>query len=234
MTNVIDFTQFRNNQRAEAKAAELDEAKAAREARERKELADALGGTLGAHIIADVVTDLRSQEAERRPMPAYCDPSNETRGSKYDATRDLSPREVSARIRQDIKEAQKRGEIEKGAKISVRMDSYSGGWSVDVRVTDLPEGFRVTSVPYASWVKQFGTSKLAPMAHRDTRSDAYNALISKLESIRNAYNRDNSDSMVDYFDVRYYGSAGIDWTVVRDREAAEIEASRGDHWLEAH
>lgn len=233
MSTVINFSAYRNNLRAEAQAAEREAAKAARREKERQSLAEALGGTIGAQIVADVVTDLREREQATRPVPAYCDPSNEVRGSKYEATRNLSPREVTARIRQDIKAAQKRGEIRDDVKTSVRLHSYSGGWSVDVRVTALPVDFRITSAAYASWVKQFGPHKLAPMAHTDTRSPEYRDLVDRLEAIRAAYNRDNSDAMTDYFDVRYYGSTSIDWTIAHALEAAEIEASAGDYWHES-
>jgi hypothetical protein len=36
------------------------------------------------------------------------------------------------------------------------------------------------------------------------------AVYEKVDSIVNAYNRDNSDIMTDYFDVDYYGTVQLD------------------------
>jgi hypothetical protein len=36
------------------------------------------------------------------------------------------------------------------------------------------------------------------------------AIYDKVDSITNAYNRDNSDIMTDYFDVDYYGTVTFD------------------------
>lgn len=235
MSNVISFAAVRDARRADAETASREAAAEARRERERADIADRLGGTLGAQIIADVVTGLKAKEEAARTafVPAYCDPGNETRGAKYEATRHLPPREISARIRADIKEAQKAGRIDRAAKVSVRMESYSGGWSVDVRVTALPPGFRVTSESYAAWVKQFGPDRRPPMAWRECRSEQYHALMDALEDIRGAYNRDNSDSTTDYFDVRYYGSTSIDWRAAEPLEASEIDAAPADTWLVA-
>lgn len=231
---LIDFAATLNTRRAGAEIAKREETKAARIEAERREIADALGGTAGAHIIADVVTDLKAKEdaASIKYVPAYCDPTNDVRGSKYDATRGLYGADLAARIRQDIKDAIKAGMLPAGLKVSTKTHSYAGGYSIDCRITALPAGFKVMSEPGASWRKQFG-DKSFPGAWRDAQSDELRDLLAKLGAIHGAYNRDNSDSMVDYFDRRYYGSAELDWQVRRDHEAREVEASAGTYWHES-
>lgn len=236
MSNVIDFAAVLNNRRAAAQIAERETAKAARIEKERAEIAETLGGTIGAQIIADVVTDLRAKdEAASAPkfMPAYCDPENEKRGSKYDATRGLSSADIAARIRNDIKAEQKAGRIAKGFKISTRKHSYSGGYSIDVTITAVPEGFRYYSEKAASWNKQFPNAAYRiPLSRDDQHGPEYLAIIEQLRRLHGAYNRDNSDSMVDYFDTRFYGDVSLDWQL-RDRLAkAEIAASPGDVWAD--
>ncbi len=63
-------------------------------------------------------------------------------------------------------------------KTGVRVSKYSGGQSLDI----------VVKSPYF----ERGTAE-------------YRFVESELDNIMNAYNYDNSDSMVDYFDVNFYG-----------------------------
>lgn len=226
MGNVINFAAVVNARRVAAAQAERAEAIKRSEDAERAEIARTLGGTLGAHIIADVVTEMRAQERKDRYVPAYCDPANEVRGAKYDATRDLRPAELAARIRADIKAAK----LPAGVKVSVRLHTYSGGYSIDVKITALPEGFPVMSPKAASWRKQFGPHKDYPFYWCEATSDELRALIDQLKSIHDSYNRDNSDSMTDYFDTRFYGDVHLDCQLQRERIAAEVAASPGTYW----
>jgi len=223
-SNVISFAAFKNDRRAAAETAKREEAKAARIEKERQEIADSLGGTAGAHIIADVLTDLKAKEQETKYVPAYCDPSNEVRGAKYEATRNLDITEIAKRMRADIKALN----LRPGFKVAVRTQRYSGGQSIDIRVTALPDDFRVYSEARASWDKQFPNSYRPPLSVADQHSPEYNEVKAKLEAIHNAYNRDNSDSMTDYFDTRYYGSVNFEGTWERGK--AEVEASPGTYW----
>jgi hypothetical protein len=237
---IIDFAATLNARHAAAEIAKREESAMARiEAKVdalRASLESAYGQPLspaGAEVVAALVHKVEAAETITPAyMPAYCDPNNEKKGSKYDATQNLWGADLAKRIRQDIKDAQKRGEIPAGVKVSVRTRTYAGGYSIDAEVTALPAGFRVTSDAYASWVKQFGARHNPPLARCDQESPELRALMAKLEAIHGAYNRDNSDSMVDYFDRRYYGNASLDWQV-RDRlEKDEVEASAGDYWSE--
>ena len=230
---IIDFTQVLNQRRAdERKAADAAAAKAAQE-RDRADLIDRLGGSIAAQIVADVVTDVQQREREAAKagkfMPAYCDPENEVRGAKHDATRNLDIAEIAKRMRADIKALN----LPTGTKTSVRIQRYSGGQSIDLRITGLPEGFQLLSDKHASWRKQFPNQEHRfPGGVEDQRSEAYHQLKQQLERVHGAYNRDNSDGMTDYFDRRYYGSVELDWQLRRTLEAAQIEANPGTYWAD--
>lgn len=226
MTNIIDFAAALNARRAAAQQAAIDAAAARRAAEEREQIAQTLGGGIGAQIIADVVAELR-QEKRTDLRPAYCDPSNEVRGSKYEATRDLRHTEIAQRIRADIKAAG----LPAGVKVSVRCASFSGGCSIDVRVTALPADMPVLSAKAASWRKQY-PRKDYPFAYAEAVSDEVAELLEKIQRIHAAYNRDNSDSMTDYADVRFYGDVMLHWELQRDLEARDVAASDGAYWTE--
>lgn len=230
---IIDFAEVLNQRRAaERKAADAAARQQAAE-REKADLVDKLGGSIAAHIVAEVVTDVQEKEREAekagRFLPAYCDPENEVRGSKHDATRNLDIAEIAKRMRTDIKALG----LASGIKTSVRIQRYSGGQSIDVRITALPDGFRILSEKFASWRKQFPEREHRfPGGAAEQRSAEYHQLVEQLQRVHGAYNRDNSDSMTDYFDVRYYGSVGLDWEVRRDLEQAQIDADPGTYWAE--
>lgn len=229
MSNVVNFSAHLNARRAAAETATREAARAERLALQRAELAVELGGSPAAGVLADILTAVREErqaaEAATRYQPAYCDPENERRGAKHDATRELSGAEIAKRIRQDIKEAQARGDLPKGLKTSVRYRSYSGGQSIDLRIVALPEGFKVLSERYARYAAENPHDYSPPFSWQDQQSPEYVALEAKLKALHSAYNRDNSDSMVDYFDVRYYGHVELDWRIRDERRKAEIAAA---------
>jgi hypothetical protein len=230
MSNVINFAAVVNARRAAAQIDVNEKARAVRVEQERQDIADKLGGTTGAEIIASVVMDLKERDRETKYMPAYCDPANEVRGAKYEATRDLDIKEIAKRMRDDIKAL----DLDPAIKVSVKIQRYSGGQSIDIRVTALPLDFPVMSEKGASWQKQFPSKEhRAPFHWADGKSDEIKELITRLSRIHGAYNRDNSDSMSDYFCVRYYGNAELDWQVRRDHEAREVAASPGTYWHES-
>ena len=230
---IINFAEIINQRRAGAITAANAAVKAARIEREKLELAERFGNSIGAQIVAEIAIDqqeaLREQERANRYMPAYCDPANESRGAKYDATRNLDVKEIAKRMRADIAALK----LAKGIKVAVRIQRYSGGQSIDIRVTAFPAGFKVLSKKAASWKKQFPDRiHHMPMSRPEAESEEFGELRAKLEAIHAAYNRDNSDSMSDYFDVKYYGDATVDWSIMRELEAAQLAEEPGDYWAE--
>lgn len=232
MSNVIDFAAAINARRTNSAILARETAAAARAEQERADIANKLGGTIGAQIIADVVMDLKAKDKEAgapKFMPSYCDPENEVRGAKHEATKSLDITEIAKRMRADIKALN----LAKGFKFAVRTQRYSGGQSIDISITAVPEDFRTMSEKAATWCKQFPNAEhRMPLSATDQHSEAYNELMGKLNRIHAAYNRDNSDSMVDYFDRRYYGSVGLDWRISHDLRKAEIADARDDYWAD--
>lgn len=228
MAQIINFAEVLNARRAAAVIQQREAAKAdrlnARRSAIHGEFADAgRPGILLANIIADVVEAKEAAKAERhRPMPAYCDPTNETRGSKYDATRDLSLVEIAKRMREDIKLAIKAGQIPGGLKVAVRVRHHN---AIDMRVTAAPAGMTLWNPAFLRWLDEDQRSSRFIPFNGDRYAPAFNVVMDALKSIRSAYNRDNSDSMSDYFDVRYYGDVGMDGQFERDARAVELAAA---------
>jgi hypothetical protein len=224
VSNVINFTAVLTARRIAAKQAEIASAALAHRTAKTENLADQLGGSLGAQVVASVIIEREEKEQAGRYVPAYCDPSNEVRGAKYETTRSLDIKDIAARMRADIKALK----LNKAIKVSVRIQRFSGGCSIDIRAT-VPETFRFWSDAAASWFKQFPLhDNRIPLGRDEQHAPEYATLIGQLERIHGAYNRNNSDSSSDYFCVRYYGHASIDgaWQA-RQREA---EASPGNYW----
>lgn len=142
-------------------------------------------------------------------------------GSKYnDETKNLGIKEIAKLVRRDIKAAVKAGSLPKEMKLGVRIQRYSGGQSLNITVKSFPGGF--LNPAYVKAVKanpHLCYSEYPPKYHPRVSS-----ALTTLEDIANAYNYDNSDSMVDYFDVNYYVRVDVDFVVTR-KERELIEAS---------
>lgn len=242
MSNVISMARFLNEKRANVNAAaEAAETQAAKKAAILKAADQAF--TLGAMLkqpvdkvmevaisAAALVSeqfDKEQRERESRYMPAYCDPDNEYRGVKYEATKDLDLAEIAKRVRADIKAAIVSGALPKGLKTSVRISRYSGGQSMTISVKGLPEGFKVYQPGYVRATKNFTDygRRNESWYEGNGATAAYNDMIGKLKAIGDAYNRDNSDIMVDYFDVNFYLHVDLDWKFedeIRAREAVDL------------
>jgi hypothetical protein len=124
-----------------------------------------------------------------------------TYGSKYnDLSKDahgwVDTTVIAKAIRADIKAAVKAGDIP-CVKYSVRTRKFAGGSAIDVEVIGLPNARIEREHPYGGTVFAY--------------SDETNIVVKKLEAIVAAYNHDGSDSMTDYFDVRFYGHVSVDW-----------------------
>ena len=235
MGTVINFTAVLNERRAACAAAARD---AAHDAANKERIRTAaksglaLGDLLGksAEESANAAIRLASFEAERieqeereatsQYMPAYCDPDNEYRGSKYDATSNLSMAEIVSRIREDIKAAKKAGALPKDLRTTVSRRNYN---VITINIRALPGGMRKYTEDY-----MLASRNLTQPANRysgfysDAFTPEYKAMKEKLESIMSAYNRDNSDIMTDYFDRRFYDY--VETTYELDQLIKEVEA----------
>lgn len=235
MADVINFSAWRDTKRADAArdaAARADaERLASQTATIIKRVETAYGHGIGPTARSMIAAAVTKKAEEQKPsyLPAYCDPSNERRGAKHDATRSLDVAEIAKRMRADIKALA----LGDGFKVAVTIKRYSGGQSIDIRVRDVPPGFRYYAEKAASWCKQFpGKEHRMPMQWRDAQSPELQELLEKLSAIHSSYNRSNNDAMSDYFDTRFYGDASLDWEVAARLRRADIEASSGTYWAD--
>jgi Arc/MetJ-type ribon-helix-helix transcriptional regulator len=126
-----------------------------------------------------------TSEARNRPGQFFDDRGG-SKGEKYIGRR--PNKEVAVDIRRDLKDAVANGELPAGLKFSVKMGTGSSS-AINVRVS----GIKATRDP-----------------DRGGLTGEAKAVYEKVDRITNAYNRDNSDPMTDYFDTDYYGFVQID------------------------
>jgi hypothetical protein len=117
-------------------------------------------------------------------------------GEKYTGFR--SATDIAKDIRSDIKEAISAGKLPKDLKVSVRSRYYAGGQSIDM-----------------TWSATSGTHRIGDYHGRpDVVLSARGQHIEhQLKKIAHAYNYDNSDITVDYFDTMFYCTPQWDYQV---------------------
>ena len=124
-----------------------------------------------------------TSEARNRPGQFFDDYAG-AKGEKYIGRR--PNKEVAVDIRRDLKDAIASGQLPAGLKFGVKMGS--GGGSINVTVKGLK-------------IERDDSGRMTGEAK---------AVYDKVDKITNAYNRNNSDMMTDYFDTDYYGFVRID------------------------
>lgn len=114
-----------------------------------------------------------------------------TIGTNYEATRDLDIAVVAKLVRRDLKDAKQAGTIPADAKVSVRIQRYSLGQSIDVTIAlpDRPARVQVDRDFRGQYVYT---------------PEAETALCAA-RTVLDAYNYDNSDVLTDYFQNRFSG-----------------------------
>lgn len=227
MGQIINFAEAKQARRIAAKVAAIDAATAARSAARRVEIVDAFKeigpqGEMFGHILADVAQAAEERRDAARHMPAYCDPANERVGAKYEATKRLDVKEIAARMRADIAEAKANGKLPHAVKVSIKIRRFSGGQSIDLRIVAIPADVVMLNPDRVRWERDNPNEGYHMCPYRDRWTPEAAAILATCEQIHASYNRDNSDSMSDYFDVNYYGHAEFDWQLRRDREAAQL------------
>lgn len=170
--------------------------------------------------LVDVGIEPSSQsEPVRAPtfVPAYCDPNNERKGPKYE--RGLSTKEIAKRLRAEVKDALKSGLLPKGVKVSITYDSFAGGSAIRVRITACP--FTIYNPEWLRYGREHPHDPYPPLSMLERYTPAAKVLRATLTDMAMAYNRNNSDSSTDYYDVNFYGGdAEFDY----DLEQAEQKA----------
>jgi len=150
-------------------------------------------------------------------------------GYRYDEGAKLTTAEIAKLIRRDIKTAKDEGLLPRTWKYSVRTSRGSMCSAIDVTVRNCADawqacpGYKIGSrqeLPGGGWTatgcgdvwcKAGGQYRDSPHAsdHTVLTEEASVAKMT-LERIHGAYNHDGSDSMVDYFDVNYYGHVSFE------------------------
>lgn len=128
-----------------------------------------------------------------------------TYGEKYDPN-EYDASKIAKRIRVDLKAAFP------GVTFWVRTNKFSMGQSIDVYV-DYPGVVRCPECQgqRTSWTYEGQHGQLCQTCATwagGIHPDA-NAMADKVKQIHGAYNHDGSDTMTDYFDVKYYGTVHI-------------------------
>lgn len=145
-------------------------------------------------------------------------------GTKYAATASLTHVQVAKLVRADIKAAVAAGELPRG-KYSVTCESYSGGCSINAEVSKV-EGIAVHNPERLLFARESPHE----FCRLEPHSPEMAAALKRVESIIAAYNFDGSNSMVDYFHVRFYSRVGLAWEwadTAREAElAVALEAAR--------
>ena len=126
-------------------------------------------------------------------------------GNKYEATRNLTVKEIAKLIRKDVKENIQSGLLPK-IKVSVTTESFAGGSVINLRVKKAP--FNPFNEDYVkSHIENpYGTRHGIERFTQEAKD-----VLHKLEDIVNQYNYDNSDLMTDYFERGFYESIEYDY-----------------------
>lgn len=135
-------------------------------------------------------------------------------GDKYEQVKGMRLQDIAKLMRADIKMARKVGtksfapgavavadpigDMPQQIKVSVTSEYFSGGGAIHMRVKNVPPDWG-----FVRKQDMWGAMRWVP-------SSAFEAVLTDLKVIHQAYNYDGTDSQVDYFHVNYYGHVEYD------------------------
>lgn len=139
-------------------------------------------------------------------------------GEKHQSTRDLKLSEINKLIRVAITEGRKAGKYPAELRVAVTSASRN---EVSLEIVRLPADYKVFS---QEQIEEFvgGQTQYLP----DSYSTQMRNLMTQLKDEANEFNRDRSDSMVDYFERRFYETVSIDYDLAEEFKAREVAAYR--------
>lgn len=140
-------------------------------------------------------------------------------GIKYDSK--LTTKEIARLVREQIKREMKDGVLPK-MKVSVKMDTFAGGSSINITVKEAP--FRVLNPRHVEleYRNDFSREAMGDRRREPVHTEYAKSILNHLEDIANQYQRDNSDTQTDYFDVKFYLDVRFDGEMQRaEREHIE-------------
>lgn len=228
MKQVLDFQkafQKRHTERKQVQRAERIECAAIKEAEEFCEINGVKQGSYESALVKQAAKRIAKKVADKKPVCAYDDPANEKRGSKYDATRGLDIKEIAKLVRADIKQAIKSGRLPKGTKTGVKIDRYSMGCSLNISIKSIPGTiFNPNYVAATQSFTDYHNDEASEVRRTEGQyTQDVDSALKTLETIAHAYDRNNSDSMSDYSDVRFHLSVELDYDF---REAAKVSEAQ--------
>lgn len=120
-------------------------------------------------------------------------------GGRHESGRDIT--EIAKDVRGDIKRAKEDGWLREDLSFSVRTERFSGGRALRVQVKGMSDDERLAYAPeiYNRWFNpRGGLSEEAAQTQE------------RVETIIDQYNRDESNSQVDYFNIDFHHSVGFE------------------------
>lgn len=133
-------------------------------------------------------------------------------GGKYKETENLRTCEVAKLIRKELKERFP------GFKLSVRTQTFAGGSSIDVVIKEFPEGFNPFCDTYHVGEEPQYSDHYAYKAYHTKYNEEAEEIKTMVERVMDQYNFNDSDGMIDYFHVSFYGHASFDYRIVHPNE----------------
>lgn len=146
--------------------------------------------------------------------------TTEFRGTKYQE--DLSTVAIAKAVRADVKAAIADGELPKGIKVSVTCQSFAGGSSISATIKAFPgkvlNPARVYGDAIGFWEQRSRLLYTQPVSRA----------VAVLESILKSYQRDDSDSMTDYFNCNFYDHVDVRCDTAAERAALDASPELAD------
>lgn len=138
------------------------------------------------------------------------------RGINYD--RNMTVKDIAAVVRKELRKAIKAGKLGTAVKVNVRYETYAGGCSINTTITvpkvkvnaDTP-GATKTLDRYGDevWVVIPDEATYATPGHIDTIEPGAREAQAKAEAFIATFNYNGSNTQIDYFNVRFYGSVDL-------------------------
>jgi hypothetical protein len=120
-------------------------------------------------------------------------------GSAYKKTKNMRTSDVAKLIKKELKEKFPNW------KFSVKTELYSGGSSINVRITSLPYNPLNPNYDF----NRYGSHVYIEKFEQDLK---------KAESVGNKYRYSDSDAMIDYFSTNFYYFVDLDWELRNEFE----------------
>lgn len=122
------------------------------------------------------------------------------KGAKYEEVEDLSLKDIAKIIKKEI--TSKFPDF----KFSVRTEYFSGGRAIRVKITSVPNGFKIFKNPGITW----------------QRTEQAQKLVEEIEKIANQYRYEDCDAQIDYFDASFWLNVDFDMEL----EKRELEEAK--------